>query len=589
MSSPTMRSWTRLESVPRDPTLGQGVAARTADPLWMLTRQWQFAELHGEDAGSPAEVRLAGTADRLTRFLPKLPDGTAGMPIDVGAVPLEALVEAERQPADATPTPAFAARAGLHAVRLLRRAAVGGGAATAKKAEAYVAGLVARYPLGVEAAEVAADPVLRLAAGRTPDGQAVYRVYATALRKKSPRLPAQPPLEGLSSTLVKKAMLEFLDWYDALTGRDFPDTDAWVSDRVEYQFSVAAPTARGELVLAAAEYDSGSLDWSSLDAVPGAALGARDTDPAARRTPITHTGLASPVSYRGMPSPRWWELEDAAVSIGDLSAPAEELATLMVVDFALRYGNDFFVVPVPLDLGTVARVDALVVTDTFGERFMVRSVAKVDGDRGGFRLFEQSTPDGAPREDAFVLLPVLDDLLEGGPVEDVRLSRDEGANLAWAVESRAYGPEGTAVDRAGAVGSDVGSGHAAGGAANSTVGVTGAHRVYDYRIRTDVPANWFPLLPVTDATGSQQRLVLGNLPPSNGGEAPVPWGRLLEEIRGLSIPLEEVPRDGVRVTRSWQYVRWTDGRHHGWIGRRARPGRGEESSGLRFDLAEPRA
>ncbi len=583
MNSPIMRSWTRLESVPRDPSLTQGVQARVADPLWMLTRQWQFAELQGEDAGSPAEVRLSGTADRLTRFLPRLPDGTPGTPLDVGAVPLEALVEAERQPADATPTPAFAARAGLHAVRLLRRAASGSDPTTVKQVEAYVAALTARFPLSPGDPEGTADPVLRLAAGRAPDGQAVYRAYVTGLRKKSPRLPTQPPLKGLKSAWVKKVMLEFLDWYDALTGRDFPDTDAWVPDRVEYQFSVSAPTARGELVLAASEYDTGSLDWSSLDAAPGAVLGARDDDPAAARKPITHIGLAAPVSYRGMPAPRWWELEDAAVAIGDLSAPPEELATLMVVDFALRYSNDFFVVPVPLDLGTVARVDALIVTDTFGERFMVRSVAKVDGNDGGFRLFEQSTPDGADREDAFVLLPVLDDMLEGAPVEDVQMFRDEAANLAWAVESRAFSPEGTVVDRVEA------GGALAGAASTGPAAPVGSPRVYDYQIRTDVPANWFPLLPVTEGTGSEVRLLLGDLPPIDGGAAPEPWGRLLEEIRAVRVPLEEVPKDGVRVTRSWQYVRWVDGRQHAWVGRRARPGRGSEASGLRFDIAEPRA
>ena len=46
---------------------------------------------------------------------------------------------------------------------------------------------------------------------------------------------------------------------------------------------------------------------------------------------------------------------------------------------------------------------------------------------------------------------------------------------------------------------------------------------------------------------------------------------------------EEVPLEGVRVTRSWQLARWTDGAVHLWIGRRKRPGRGERSAGLHFD------
>jgi hypothetical protein len=46
---------------------------------------------------------------------------------------------------------------------------------------------------------------------------------------------------------------------------------------------------------------------------------------------------------------------------------------------------------------------------------------------------------------------------------------------------------------------------------------------------------------------------------------------------------EEVPRAGARVTRNWQYARWIDGSRHLWIGTRKEPGRGEGSSGLRFD------
>jgi phosphoribosylformylglycinamidine (FGAM) synthase-like amidotransferase family enzyme len=41
-----------------------------------------------------------------------------------------------------------------------------------------------------------------------------------------------------------------------------------------------------------------------------------------------------------------------------------------------------------------------------------------------------------------------------------------------------------------------------------------------------------------------------------------------------------------RVTRSFQYARWVDGSTHVWMGRRKQPGRGEGSSGLRFDTLE---
>src|SRR5262245_8637039 len=107
MNGSPVVGWTRLEPLTRASSLAAAVQARTADPLWMLTRQWQFAAFAGEDAGSPAWVRLEARASRLTRFLPGMPDGTPGLALDVGRVPLETLVETERLPT-ASP-PAFAA------------------------------------------------------------------------------------------------------------------------------------------------------------------------------------------------------------------------------------------------------------------------------------------------------------------------------------------------------------------------------------------------------------------------------------------------------------------------------------------------
>ena len=38
------------------------------------------------------------------------------------------------------------------------------------------------------------------------------------------------------------------------------------------------------------------------------------------------------------------------------------------------------------------------------------------------------------------------------------------------------------------------------------------------------------------------------------------------------------------MTRAFQFTRWVDGRPLLWLGRRKRAGRGEGSSGLRFDV-----
>src|SRR4051812_24757427 len=57
--------WNRLEPRPRSTDIAPALSARIRDPLWMLTRQWQFGEFQGEDAGSPAYVEIGATEGRI--------------------------------------------------------------------------------------------------------------------------------------------------------------------------------------------------------------------------------------------------------------------------------------------------------------------------------------------------------------------------------------------------------------------------------------------------------------------------------------------------------------------------------------------
>jgi hypothetical protein len=153
-------------------------------------------------------------------------------------------------------------------------------------------------------------------------------------------------------------------------------------------------------------------------------------------------------------------------------------------------------------------------------------------------------------------------------LEEVLLVRDEDANLAWAVERRVPTPRGSALDRDGAAPS-------AGGPVPPPAGTPA------YRLRTEVPAHWLPLVPVESRPGSH-RLRLSRL------DGVRPLGRLLRPGLPGSYELfaEEVPREGLTVTRAHQYARAADGRGVLWTARHTRPGRGGTASGLRSDLVE---
>jgi hypothetical protein len=100
------------------------------------------------------------------------------------------------------------------------------------------------------------------------------------------------------------------------------------------------------------------------------------------------------------------------------------------------------------------------------------------------------------------------------------------------------------------------------------------------------------LLPVqTDPATRAVRLVRGAVLKADGSQQVVrAQGRILnpEGKPALALYEEEVPREGARVTRNYQLARWLDGSTHLWMGRRKQVGRGEGSSGLRFDTADGR-
>jgi hypothetical protein len=159
------------------------------------------------------------------------------------------------------------------------------------------------------------------------------------------------------------------------------------------------------------------------------------------------SALAAPVVYRGMPLPRLWAFEDAAVDFGAVSAPVEDVTTTLMIEFALRYGNDHWIAPVPLAVGKVCRLDSLVVINGFGETILVRPVADIDGVQSPFRLFEHYVDTSTPARDAtFVLFPTLDHVVSGAPLEELHYLREAGRRRLGSGRI-AVGPTGLPMDR----------------------------------------------------------------------------------------------------------------------------------------------
>lgn len=564
---PALHTWTRLEPLPQTGDLSPALQAGLADPLWLLARQWQFLEFAGEDAGTPIDVRVEIEAAALSRFSPGPPredSGPRARDYDADRLPLEVAVEAE--PARAT-HPRLAAEAGLHLRRMLVAADLG----------ALADRFVRAYPLALGnpvAGDGGAD-WLKLARGRALDARALAAVIAP-LRGSGAgaltALPARPAIPSASRTAIRRVLGRWLAWYERqIVEPASPAAGAWDPHRLEYAFATAAATSSGDLVLGAGEYADGHLDWHSFSAA-GGSLGA----PAAAQPPSSialRPTLPGPVGYAGKPADRFWEFEDSAVHFGAIDAGPTDLTRLLLVEFALVYGNDWFVVPARVPVGSLARITRLEVRDTFG----VVSTVERSRDAGAtpWSLFEV---DGA---DGLFLPPALADTLTGDPIEQVALFRDEMANMAWGVERRVQGASGDGYDRAD---------EASRVAAQQQVDGPPVDAQLVYRLATAVPEHWIPFVPVAAAGSAPQRPVVelqrrAVLRVERDGERRrvEPRGAIIGGGGDLRLAEEEVPREGAVVERSFQFARWFDGRSLLWLGRRKGVGRGEGASGLRFD------
>jgi hypothetical protein len=595
---PSVTTWSRLEPQPASADLAPGLEAGVADPLWLLHRQWAFAELDGEDAGTPIDVRLRGDHAVLGRYHA----GTFGDNPRIAAVdyahldmPLEVAVE--REPVRGA-HPRLAAATGQQFLRLL---ADEGAAAMGPR-------FIAAFPLQiVRPADAASDRAgadwAAILAGRTVDGDALASAARPFVAEDGSLtgLPAEVSIPAGQQARVRRALARFVAYDDlVLTQPDVGEASAWQASRQEYAFGLAAQSAAGEVVLRADEYTDGQLDWWTFRASIAPSLG----DPATPRPSEVYEVPAmfpTPVRYGGMPAERFWEFEDGRVNLGALDAGPADLGRLLLVEYGLVYGTDWWLIPLDLPVGSLFTVTDLVVRDTFGTEIRVGPSRNESG--SAWEMFELGqTGRGAARlADLFLLPPALTRRLEGDPIERVSLLRDEMANLAWGVEHQVQGASGEPIER---------SLEAARAAVHVEVPDLRPEIERIYRLMTPVPINWIPFEPVGTVAPNdpaydlafERRVLLRTVlvPPAAGEEPQVtteevhPRGVLLrsdpsrpvETEPALRIAEEEIPRDGALVTRSFQYARWFGGRSFLWLGRAKRAGRGEGSSGLRYDSAD---
>ena len=640
-------SWHRLEPRSRTETIEEGLQAAIADPLWMLARQWQTGEFKAEDNGSPVRASVAWRS----AFLKSAEFAGRAVELESGP-PLEAIVERESVPFDWH----VRVRLGQQFGRFLL--------ATGDPNARTIAGTLAQHSR-FKFPSAPSDDIdyetarfLNIISGRVIDivggaSEALdENAFVTSLRIALPDNTSFKSVEAICKNSLGQLKEHVKNLFTVPDGYS-----AWNHQQLGYDFKVTASGYEGSPAsLSARNYRNGDLDWYTFTAdavsislpaqsqlpggrpagvpaqsqLPGGRTGGTPADnstlPASGPggTPVS-TLLSAPASnkqsfspirarFRGMPHRRWWRIEDNVTDFGSLDVATTNLLKLILMEFAFIQGDDWYVHPLPLPMGSLTRIDSLIISDVFGQTTNIPLGAEVANDKPErrwemFSLSRTAAPTSAGISGVLFVPPAISvgppstNLREESlPVEEVGFSPDEGANMFWAVEHTVRNGLGKPVSgreahaelrHRRAAGLEATGGHPGPGseAASMENEETALPR---YLLATKTPDHWVPFLPERkNATSEQLVLRQGRAPDPDvasgaGLREPQPQTIILGG-NGPALPIDMVDEDvlagsGLTVQLTWQRVRWFDGRTYVWLGRKVVPGAGAARSGLNFDV-----
>ncbi|GAB4042329.1 hypothetical protein [Spirosoma litoris] len=563
---PAIKGWNRLEGSPRQREVERSLRAEVRDPLWMLTRQWQFGEFQGDDTGSPIDARMLTYQTFLNRYA--VENGPVqALPTDI---PLEARVEREYRSNDL----GSQLRIGRYFEKLLRK--------TVSSAQflPYKNEYIRQYSISASEPNPTYDKdteqTREAVAGKVINGELLLQAIADG--SHTTWLTANTVISSSDKTLLTGIATDLVNWATQfMTQPESKEDNAWSGTQLEYQFACAAEDANGsQTVLRADQYQNGQLDWYSFDVDATASLTTSDGTLIQPIKPLEEclSFIPAPVSFQGMPQPRFWEMEDGRTEFTKIDTNTTDVIKLMLTEFMLLYSNDWCVFPYERSIGSLCDIRGMVVTDVFGQRTFIRPVGTgIDDDWTRWSFFSLSTNASAANTLSF-LPPSLGKPQESQPLEKVNFIRDEMANQVWAIESVIPSP----LDRG------LNGFESALAAQNATappvVALLPTEAKIRYLLGTSAPYNWIPFIPV-HITGSNRDVQLQR---ARMPEQPALFkGKILDEPAPYFVNEEEVPRSGKLITRTYQRARTTDGRVVLWAGRKVTTSSGEASSGLIFD------
>jgi len=560
----------------------------------------ELGEFQGEDAGSAIKAKVQVSTAKLNRYAGRSKHAVGYN----NSLPLETKVECETVPFDLMTK----AQVGLQWFKLISDIADLTDVETLKTQYLNKFGFTDELDNSEEEAQLRSNreawQTFDMLKGRVVDGKKLYQAIHFNLGEHKNWLIDIGISDGsVDLKNILDAAQALNNWFRRVYSQpDETDDSAWSDAYLEYQFSCSAPAdIQGETqsVLVAEKYHHGHLDWYSVDIDTRIDAGLIDKPNASILTtvlkleePITY--IPNTIEFAGMPNVRWWEFEDSKTNFGSINPNTTDLATLVLADFGLVYGNDWSLIPYTLEVGSLSEVQGVIIEDVFGVRTLVRSATNnSESERMRWGMYYLTSTEGQQIDTRLFLPTSVGKIQESEPIEKVILMRDEMANMVWVVEDVI--PSGLS---GGINGYEASTGlenyllSQAESSQNSDVAATDAD--IQYKLGTSMPENWIPFIPVHKPDSNReirlQRASMKRDIPNVSNIDPVePRGEILrpglneEPKQPFFIHNEEVLKVGTQVSRSYQRARWWNGDVYTWLGRSKQSGKGQGSSGLEFD------
>ena len=305
---PQITAYNRLEPRARTEDFARSLRAEIRDSLWMLARQWQMGEFEAEDAGSAIDARLLTSQAQIDRVSL---GGASAQPYDEN-IPLETVVERETIAVDDDRLAAFPHALKVQIAHFFLK--LHSDALRATYAEKYRSAFpIAPNQEDLFRGQPDALNVYVATSRRDFDGQQLLRAIADgSFNVKAGIANVDRPQIGEYTTALTQ-------WFSRQYSQ--PGSNAWDPQRLTYALEAAAPRADGsQLVLDASHYNEGRLDWYSFELEPNASIALNNNNEPApapeAQQPISFIPVAA--TFRGMPNPRFWEMENRQVNFGQL-------------------------------------------------------------------------------------------------------------------------------------------------------------------------------------------------------------------------------------------------------------------------------